>query len=124
MLDIATSHTVGAAFEKGELAGFFEYHTKDVTREILERYIIDLANGKLDHKKVLEEGGHGAYIRKSIGYENLELIVSTGPKRSMAKGTGLDIFPGAPMGDNMMTGTAGILEAVRRRKGLENLNVF
>lgn len=119
VLDIATSHTVGAAFEEGELAGFFEYHTKDITREILERYIVDLANGKLEHEKVLEQGGHGAYIRKSFGFENLELIVSTGPKRAMAKETGLDIFPGAPMGDNMMTGTAGILEALRRRKGLE-----
>jgi len=26
---------------------------------------------------------------------------------------------GAPLGDNMMTGTVGVLEAIRRRKGLQ-----
>ena len=118
ILDIATSHTVGAAFEKGELAGFFEYHTKDITRDVLERFFIDLADGRLDHAEVLRQGGHGAYTRKSFGFENLELILSTGPKRALANGSKLDIVPGAPLGDNMMTGTAGVLEAIRRKKGL------
>jgi uncharacterized protein (DUF1786 family) len=31
VLDLATSHTLGAALEKGEIAGFFEYHTRDIT---------------------------------------------------------------------------------------------
>jgi hypothetical protein len=31
---------------------------------------------------------------------------------------------GAPLGDNMMTGTAGLLEAIRRRKGLAPLPVL
>jgi hypothetical protein len=30
----------------------------------------------------------------------------------------LPIHPGAPLGDNMMTGTAGIFEAIRRRHNL------
>jgi hypothetical protein len=29
---------------------------------------------------------------------------------------------GAPYGDNMMTGTVGLLEALRRRKGLAPIN--
>lgn len=119
ILDIATSHTVGAAFENEELAGFFEYHTSDITRNILEDLITGLADGRLEHKKILAQGGHGAYTRKSIGYENIELILSTGPKRAMAYGSRLDIFPGAPMGDNMMTGTSGLLEAILRKKGIE-----
>ncbi len=119
VLDIATSHTVGAAFGRGELAGFFEYHTKDITREILETLLVRLADGKLDHAEILEQGGHGAYTRKSFGFENLELILSTGPKRALANGSKLDIVPGAPIGDNMMTGTAGVLEAIRRKKELD-----
>lgn len=122
VLDIATSHTVGAAFENGELAGFFEYHTTDITRDILETLLVNLANGKLEHETILEQGGHGAYIRKTIGYENIELILSTGPKRALAYGSKLDIVPGAPLGDNMMTGTAGVLEAIFRRKGMDNLD--
>ncbi|MFC1839668.1 DUF1786 family protein [Thermodesulfobacteriota bacterium] len=122
VLDIATSHTVGAAFEYEELAGFFEYHTMDITKEILEYLLIDLANGRLDHAKILEQGGHGAYIRKPLGYHNLELILSTGPRRELVYGSRLDITPGAPLGDNMMTGTAGILEAIRRRKRLDTFD--
>jgi hypothetical protein len=30
----------------------------------------------------------------------------------------LKLVYGAPFGDNMMTGTVGLLEALRRRKGL------
>ena len=119
VLDIATSHTVGAAFEKDVLSGFFEYHTADITREILEKLLVDLADGRLDHAEILNQGGHGAYIRNSFGYENLELIISTGPKRALVNGSKLEITHGAPLGDNMMTGTAGILEAIRRKKGFD-----
>jgi len=33
-------------------------------------------------------------------------------------GSKLPMVFGAPLGDNMMTGTVGLLEALRRRKGL------
>jgi uncharacterized protein (DUF1786 family) len=117
-LDIATSHTVGATMKGGELAGFFEYHTKDITLERLESLLMDLAEGRLAHKRILEEGGHGAYIREAIGFQALEVMVATGPKRALLKNTRYPLILGAPLGDNMMTGTAGVLEAIRRRLGL------
>lgn len=119
VLDVATSHTVGAALENGEVSGFFEYHTRDITLEKLESLLIDLSNGKLSHEKILEEGGHGAYIRNAFGFRECEMIVVTGPKRSLVEKSGLDLRMGAPIGDNMMTGTVGLLEAIRRRKGFE-----
>ncbi len=85
--------------------------------------ISDLADGRLDHAEILKQGGHGAYTRKSFGFENLELILSTGPKRALINGSKLAIWPGAPLGDNMMTGTAGLLEAVRRKKGLDLFSI-
>ncbi|MFC1532524.1 DUF1786 family protein [Thermodesulfobacteriota bacterium] len=118
LLDIATSHTVGAALDGGEMAGFFEYHTKDISLEKLESLLVELADGKLEHKKILEEGGHGAYIRKAYGFQAVDIIVATGPKRSLIANSKLPILLGAPLGDNMMTGTVGVLEAVRRLKGL------
>lgn len=118
VLDIATSHTVGATLEDGELAGFFEYHTCDISLQRLEQLMMELADGKLEHRRILEEGGHGAYVRKALGFQALEIIVATGPKRSLVKGSRLAIHPGAPLGDNMMTGTAGIFEAIRRRNDL------
>ncbi len=119
VMDIATSHTVGAALQDGELAGFFEYHTHDITRERLEELLHGLADGKLEHKQILSEGGHGAYVRKAFGFDNAGAIVATGPKRKLIAKTRLPILPGAPLGDNMMTGTVGLLEAIRRRKGMQ-----
>ena len=121
VLDIATSHTVGAALMGQEIAGFFEYHTHDITLERLESLLEALADGKLIHQKILQEGGHGAYTRKAFGFETTEAIIATGPKRKLVKNSRLPILFGAPWGDNMMTGTVGILEAIRRQKGLKEI---
>ena len=119
VLDVATSHTLGAALERGEIAGFFEYHTSDITLALLERLLFELTEGSLDHDKILQEGGHGAYIRRAFGFASAEIIVATGPKRRLLEKSDLPLVFGAPLGDNMMTGTVGMLEAIRRRKELE-----
>ena len=122
VLDIATSHTVGAAVDGGMLCGFFEYHTTDITAERLDRLLTDLADGKLSPRRILDEGGHGAYIRRAFGYDGVELILATGPRRRLALESKLPITFGAPWGDNMMTGAVGLMEAVRRREGLPPIN--
>ncbi len=122
VLDIATSHTLGAAMDGEEIAGFFEYHTRDITLERLESLLRELGNGTLEHERILEEGGHGAYVRKAFGFEAAEIIVATGPKRSLMENSRLPIVRGAPLGDNMMTGTVGLLEAIRRRKGMQPIS--
>jgi len=115
VLDVATSHTVGALLDGERLAGFFEYHTRDIDRQRLEELLQGLADGRLSHRQILAEGGHGAYIRKGVGLDRVEIILATGPKRDLLQGTSLPVVYGAPLGDNMMTGTAGLLEAIRRR---------
>ena len=119
VLDIATSHTVGAAMAGDELAGFFEYHTQDITLERLEQLLRDLADGNISHEQILAEGGHGAFLRQAVGFSAIETIVATGPKRKLLANSQLPIEFGAPWGDNMMTGTVGLLEALWRHKGLE-----
>lgn len=118
IVDVATSHTLGAALKAGEIAGYFEYHTHEITLERLDSLLVQLADGKLDHKQIVKEGGHGAYVRTAIGSEAVDIIVATGPKRRLVEKSRLPIVFGAPLGDNMMTGTIGVLEAIRRRKGL------
>jgi len=118
VLDIATSHTVGAVLSKGELQGSFEYHTHDITLERLEQLLWELPEGKLAHARILAEGGHGAYLRTAVGYDGLQAIVATGPKRRLLSESKLPITWGAPWGDNMMTGCTGLIEAVRRRSGM------
>jgi len=119
VLDIATSHTVGAAMVGDEVAGYFEYHTHDITLDRLETLLRELADGRLSHQKILKEGGHGAYLRKSFGFEAAEGIIATGPKRRLISNSKFPIRYGAPWGDNMMTGTVGLLEAIRRHKSLD-----
>lgn len=119
LLDIATSHTVGAAMTGSELDGFFEYHTQDITLEKLEILLQDLADGKLNHRQILAEGGHGAFLRRAVGFNAFETMIATGPKRKLVAGSKLPIQFGSPWGDNMMTGTVGLLEALRRRKGFK-----
>ncbi len=121
VLDIATSHTVGAAMEEGLLCGFFEYHTKDITATRLDGLLMDLVAGKLSHRRILNEGGHGAYSRQSFGYDGVQMILATGPRRQLALESTLPITFGAPWGDNMMTGTVGLMEAVRLREGLPQI---
>jgi uncharacterized protein (DUF1786 family) len=122
LLDVATSHTVGATMIGNELAGFFEYHTRALTIERLETLVPDLADGHLTHRQILKEGGHGAFLRRAVGFNNVEVILSTGPRRQDFEMSRLPIVFGAPLGDNMMTGTVGVLEAIRRRKGLEKIH--
>jgi uncharacterized protein (DUF1786 family) len=118
VLDIATSHTVAATLVDGRIAAYVEYHTRDLTVQDLDRVLMDLAEGRLEHAAVLAAGGHGAYTRKRVGFNRLGLIVATGPKRALVRESPLPIMFGAPFGDNMMTGTTGLLEAVRRRLDL------
>jgi uncharacterized protein (DUF1786 family) len=119
ILDIATSHTLAAVFSGEELAAFFEYHTRDITLPRLEELLRLLADGKLEHGNILKEGGHGAYTRKTVGFDAVEVILATGPRRGMLRGATLPILFGAPGGDNMMTGTIGLLKAIQLKKGLE-----
>lgn len=119
VLDVATSHTLGATLVNNEIAGFFEYHTSEINGARVDRLLKDLADGTLNHKQILDEGGHGAYLRRTVGFENLEAIIATGPRRSLLSDSSQAISYGAPMGDNMMTGTLGLLSAIRVRKGIE-----
>jgi len=119
VLDIATSHTLGALLVGGEIGGFFEYHTSAITPEILKSLIIDLADGGLSHERIVSRGGHGAYVRKAVGFDRVEIILATGPRREILEYTGIDnIVLGAPFGDNMMTGTAGLILAMAEREGV------
>lgn len=116
VLDIATSHTVGAAMEGEAICGSFEYHTHDITATILDDLLEGLVAGTLSHEAILAAGGHGAFTRKPLeGGGTRPPIITTGPKRRLARDSRYDLIWGAPWGDNMMTGTVGLYTALARR---------
>ncbi len=119
VLDIATSHTLAAIIDQKEIAGFFEYHTRDITLTKIEELMTRLAEGNISHRQIIEEGGHGAYLRKAPGLSSIQAFIATGPKRNLLIDSSFNIHFGAPWGDNMMTGTVGLLEALRRKNGWE-----
>ncbi len=122
VLDIATSHTVGAAVEGGMLCGFFRVshrrHHRCTTGPIAQ------APGR--RKALPPSDFRRRWTRRlqpqSFGYDGVQLILATGPRRRLALESNLPITFGAPWGDNMMTGTVGLMEAVRRREGLPPIN--
>ena len=118
VLDVATSHTVCAARDGEELCALAEIHTRDLTPERLQELVRRTAAGDLDHGRLLAEGGHGAYLRRAAGEEALGCILATGPKRRLAAGIRPPVLWGAPCGDNLMTGCAGLLDCLCRREGL------
>ena len=121
VVDIGNSHTLGACLSNGLIGGFFEYHTNHLTPQRIEELLVNLGNGTLEHSCVVSEGGHGAYIRSCPGFNKIEKIVVTGPRRyEIMRGVNLEYKEGGPLGDTMMTGTAGLIEAIKRN---ENLNI-
>ncbi|GEM_PF-4725746 len=67
----------------------------------------DLAGGRLEHEIVLAAGGHGAYSRHAVGFDSVDIILSTGPRRTMLAECGLDLVLGTPFGEKMMTHYSG-----------------
>jgi len=121
VVDIGNSHTLGACLTNNILGGFFEYHTNHLTSQRFEELLVGLGNGTLKHHQVVSEGGHGAYIRSCPGFNQIEKIVVTGPRRrEIMQGVTLEYCEGGPLGDTMMAGTVGLLEAIKRN---ENLNI-
>jgi uncharacterized protein (DUF1786 family) len=119
IIDIGNSHTLGAVLSNGLIGGFFEYHTDGLSPKLLPELMIGLGNGTLTHEEIIAAGGHGAFIRACPGFDAIEKLVVTGPRRNeITQGIALDYIEGAPLGDNMMTGTAGLLESINRRECL------
>lgn len=117
VIDIATSHTLIAAVVNDEIAGFAEYHTRDINRDLIKDLIIKVAQGETEHQQILEQGGHGAYSNKKAGINAVEYVIVTGPKRHLLlEEKDTSFIEGAPMGDTMMTGTAGIIDSILKRK--------
>jgi uncharacterized protein (DUF1786 family) len=116
-MDVGNGHTCAFSIDKGEISGYFEYHTHAISPKNLRLAIKKLADGTLTNDEVLKQGGHGAYVEKGLG-NNYEIIV-TGPRRNIMEETKLNYILGAPFGDHMITGAVGLLKMILERVGYE-----
>lgn len=110
LINFGNSHTTGAVVDKDwEIKALIEHHTnvlqrkgKDYTKELFSRFL----KGEIDNEFVLNDMGHGCYVREVIEVEN---VIATGPN---AKFFDYD----EPKGDPMIFGNLGMFAMFSRRK--------
>ena len=111
VINIGNGHTLAGIVENGALIALMEHHTQQITPEKLDDYLVRLCNGALEFDDVFDSGGHGCFIRETVGFENIGSILVTGPKRDIMRSSKLDFIFAAPYGSMMLTGSFGLVDA-------------
>jgi uncharacterized protein (DUF1786 family) len=115
IVNIGNFHTLAFRLGPGGIEGVFEHHTGLLTRARLEAYLEAFADGSLSHQAVFGDMGHGALV---LDPAPLHLASGdfgpavTGPRRSMLEGSALRPYFPAPLGDMMLAGCFGLLQAM------------
>ena len=119
-VNVGNGHTMAALISDDNIVGVMEHHTRMLTPQKIERFLVEFANGKLADEQVFGDNGHGVfYLSQPPGFSNIEIVAATGPNRNMLTRTNLSVHFAAPAGDVMMTGPIGLVEATKRRFKLE-----
>ena len=133
VVNIGNGHTLGALVNENRITAVFEHHTSLMNSEKLQDYIIKLADGKLGFDEVFEDGGHGAYIKEDLGFEQVRSIIVTGPKREMLeKLSNSELRPeiskklhfAAPFGSMMLSGCFGLLAGFLEKYPESSINLI
>ncbi len=111
VVNLGNGHTLACVVMENKPLALFEHHTHQMTADRLDDYLKRLCNGRLGFQEVFDDGGHGCYIRETIGFENIGSILVTGPNRNIMKNSRLDVNFAAPFGDMMLTGCFGLMDA-------------
>ncbi|MFP3985192.1 MAG: DUF1786 domain-containing protein [Candidatus Bathyarchaeia archaeon] len=115
-INVGNGHTMAAIIQKRNIVGILEHHTRLLNPKKIERLLIDFADGKLSDEKIYRDNGHGLFfLTKPPGFSNIEKVVATGPNRNMLAQMNLAIHFATPVGDVMMTGPVGLVEATKRK---------
>jgi uncharacterized protein (DUF1786 family) len=115
-VNLGNGHTLAALIQCGQILSLFEHHTRVLSPQALEENLARFAEGKLKDEEVFQGGGHGLfYLQDPPGLSAMSLIAVTGPRREMARATGLNCYFPAAYGDMMMTGPAGLIMAAQER---------
>ncbi len=115
VVNIGNGHTLAGVVDNGVVLSLFEHHTYQMAGQMtiakLDDYLKRLCDGTLEFKEVFDDGGHGCYIRETVGFDNIGSILVTGPNRSIMRVSRLDVRFAAPYGDMMLTGCFGLMDA-------------
>jgi uncharacterized protein (DUF1786 family) len=112
--NLGNFHTLAFHLRGDEILGLFEHHTGELSRDELERYLGQLANGTISNAEVFADMGHGALVLERTE-RSPELLAVTGPRRSNLDGSALRPYLAVPHGAMMLAGCFGLLRAIARR---------
>jgi uncharacterized protein (DUF1786 family) len=108
--NLGNFHTLAFHLVEGRVAGLFEHHTGELSREELERYLDRLADGTITNQEVFDDMGHGALVADPAAPPP-ELLAVTGPRRGLLAASRLAPYLAVPHGDMMLAGCFGLLRA-------------
>jgi uncharacterized protein (DUF1786 family) len=115
VINVGNGHTWATIIDKNRIVGTFEHHTRMLTPKKLEQLLIRFADGDLKNQEVFQDNGHGVFfLDKPCGFSQIEKIIASGPNRSILNKTKFEPYFAAPYGDVMMTGPAGLIQAVKK----------
>ena len=114
VLNVGNFHTIAALLDGRRIAGLFEHHTGQLTREKLEQYLDALATGSLSNDQVFDDMGHGA-LELGVNASPPKRLAVTGPRRGLLDGSQLQPHLAVPHGDMMLAGCFGLLRALAAR---------
>ncbi|MCL4501471.1 MAG: DUF1786 domain-containing protein [Deltaproteobacteria bacterium] len=119
VVNLGNAHTFAVLVRGQRFWGIYEHHTGLLNQAKLFDHLRRFEKGELTNDEVFADQGHGcAYAADFAGKRPFDFMVITGPQRRLARG-GAGVFA-APLGDMMLTGCFGLLEAYL---DLENLSV-
>ena len=113
VINVGNAHTVAFLVRERTVWGVYEHHTGLLDHERLKDQMSRFMLGALNHEEVFEQRGHGvAYQNGYTAPPPFRPVIITGPRRAMARGLG---WMAAPLGDMMLSGCFGLIEAIRER---------
>lgn len=114
-INVGNGHTMAALISNENIVGVMEHHTGLLTPRRIEHLLIEFANGNLSDEEVFKSKGHGLFfLTKPPGFSKIQKIIATGPNRRILDNTNLPVHYAAPIGDVMMAGPLGLVEATNR----------
>lgn len=113
LCNIGNFHALAFHVVNGKIVGIFEHHTGELTREMLETFLMKLANGTLTNEEIFDTSGHGALLLELPEASNsFPFLAVTGPRRELLRGSPLHPYEAVPHGDMMLAGNYGLLRAL------------
>ena len=110
VVNLGNAHTFAALIQGDHIFGIYEHHTGLLNPDKLAHHLSRFQAGELKHAEIFDDNGHGCAIHPDYLRERpFTFTVITGPRRSLARG-----WPGVfatPLGDMMLTGCFGLVDA-------------